>query len=47
MIIWNFNSPVTLLACVIWNFCEYFKLDLGCVAPYVFVYVTNCNGESQ
>jgi hypothetical protein len=35
-IIWNFETPVTLIASCIWNFCEYFEISLGHAAPQVF-----------
>ena len=36
MIFWNFETPLTFLACCVWNFCEYFKLSIGKFAPYLF-----------
>ena len=33
MIIWNFETPVTLLASFVWNFFEYFGLSVGKYAP--------------
>lgn len=36
MIIWNFKTPLTLLACIVWNSSEYFKIPLGRIAHFVF-----------
>ena len=36
MILWNFKTPVTLFACLIWNMTEYFKIPLGKAAPIIF-----------
>jgi hypothetical protein len=35
-IIWNFKTPVTLFASLIWNFCEFFDVSLENFAPIVF-----------
>lgn len=36
MIFWNFKTPITFLACCLWNFSEYSRIGLGKAAPYVF-----------
>ena len=36
MIIWNFKTPVTLIASCVWNFAEYFGIGLGNAAPHIF-----------
>lgn len=36
MILWNFTTPLTLLACALWNFCESARIPLGKLAPYLF-----------
>ncbi len=36
MIIWNFRTPETILASLIWNFCEYFEIRLGKFAAVLF-----------
>ena len=36
MIFWNFETPITLMACCLWNLCEYCNLPLGKLAPHVF-----------
>lgn len=36
MIFWNFDTPITLIACLVWNISEYFKMPLGKFAPKVF-----------
>lgn len=33
---WNFKTPLTLIACCVWNFSEYFDLPLGKFAPTIF-----------
>lgn len=36
MIFWNFKTPITLLACCVWNFCEFFKISMGRFTPTLF-----------
>jgi len=36
MIFWNWKTPITLIACCIWNASEYFNIPLGKYAPIVF-----------
>jgi hypothetical protein len=36
MIFWNFKSPLTLFACIIWNTSEFFDIPLKNLAPIVF-----------
>ena len=36
MIIWNFDTPLTLLSSIVWNLSEYFNIPLGKFAPIVF-----------
>ena len=36
MIIWNFKTPITLIASCVWNFCEYFQISVGKYAPTLF-----------
>jgi len=36
MIIWNFRTPITFIASLMWNFCEYFEISLGRFAPIIF-----------
>jgi len=38
MIIWNFTSARSFVACLLWNFCEFFNLSLGKYAPKIFGY---------
>jgi hypothetical protein len=45
MIFWNFDTPITLIACLVWNSSEYFKIPLGKVAPKVFSLALGRNGE--
>lgn len=45
MMFWNFNSPITLFFCLIWNFCEYFYLSLGKYAPVVFRLALGVKGK--
>ena len=45
MIIWNFKTPLTLMASCIWNFCEYFGIHLGKFAPILFGWVLGCKGK--
>lgn len=33
---WNYDTPVTFLACCLWNFSEWSKISLGKLAPKVF-----------
>ncbi len=47
MIIWNFKTPLTLMACVVWNFSEYFKIPLGKIAPILFGLVIGSNGKQK
>jgi hypothetical protein len=45
-IIWNFNTPVSLLACCIWNFAEVIKINfLGRLAPYILGLAIQCKGK--
>jgi hypothetical protein len=43
MIFWNFDTPITLIACCIWNFCEYFNISLGKYTPLIFELATGYN----
>jgi hypothetical protein len=45
MIFWNFNTPITLIACLVWNISEYFKMPLGKLAPTVFSLALGRNGK--
>lgn len=36
MIFWNYETPLTFLACCLWNFCEHFNISLGKYGPSVF-----------
>jgi hypothetical protein len=36
MIFWNFDTPLTLFACCIWNFCEFFEISAGKFGPTLF-----------
>lgn len=36
MIFWNFKTPLTLFACLVWNFSEYFNMPLGKYAGIIF-----------
>lgn len=45
MIFWNFDTPITLIACLVWNFSEYLKMPLGKFAPKVFSLALGRNGE--
>lgn len=36
MIIWNFDTPITLLASLVWNTSEVLDIPLGKYAPIVF-----------
>jgi len=36
MIIWNFETPISLIACLVWNCSRYFKMPLGKLASKVF-----------
>jgi hypothetical protein len=42
MYIWNFSTPVTLLACLLWNAAEFTKIGLGRFAPSVFGCAIGC-----
>lgn len=45
MIFWNFDTPITLFACLVWNSSEYFKMPLGKFAPKVFSLAIGRGGE--
>lgn len=47
MIFWNYDTPVTLLACLVWNTSEYFYMPLGKSAPYVFSLALGCKGKRK
>ena len=47
MIIWNFKTPITLLASCVWNFCEYFHISIGKFAPILFGLVLGCKGHKK
>ncbi|MEY2702606.1 MAG: hypothetical protein RLY43_1242 [Bacteroidota bacterium] len=47
MIFWNFDTPITLLACVIWNISEYFKMPLGKFAPNIFSLAIGRKGKNN
>ena len=36
MKIWNFKTPLTLVASIVWNASEYLKISLGNSAPVIF-----------
>ena len=46
-IVWNWKTPLSLLASCVWNFCEVFAIDLGDCAPKVFGMMICCRGEEQ
>ncbi len=41
MIMWNFRTPLHLLASLVWNFSEFFGIGLGNLAPHIFGIVIN------
>ena len=45
MIFWNFDTPITLFACLAWNISEYLKMPLGKLAQTVFSLAIGRNGE--
>ena len=45
MIFWNFDTPTTFIACLVWDSSEYFKMPLGKFAPKVFSLALGRNGE--
>ncbi len=45
MIFWNFKNPITFMACVLWNACEYFKINPGRLAPHLFGLATGSKGR--
>lgn len=47
MIFWNFKTPVTLLASLVWNTSEYFYMPLGKSAPYVFSLAFGYRGKKK
>ena len=47
MIFWNFDTPITLFFCLIWNFCEYFYISLGKYTPIVFGLATGYHGNKK
>lgn len=36
MKIWNFKTPLALVASAVWNISEYLKISLGNSAPLIF-----------
>lgn len=36
MKIWNFKTPISLLASIIWNISEFFDVSLRGLAPIIF-----------
>lgn len=47
MIFWNFKTPMTFLACAIWNASEFFDLPSGKYAPIVFELAIGCNKKNE
>ena len=47
MIFWNYNSPLTLIACLIWNSSEYFNVPLGRLAPMIFGLAIGSKGSKN
>jgi hypothetical protein len=47
MIFWNFKTPITFLACVVWNTSEFFDLPLGKFAPTVFELAIGCDKKNE
>jgi hypothetical protein len=45
MIFWNFDTPVTFVACCVWNFLEYFNLSAGKYAPKLFELAIGKSGK--
>lgn len=46
MIFWNFNTPVTLFASLVWNCSEHFKIPLGRFAPKIFSLALGHSGKN-
>jgi hypothetical protein len=47
MIFWNSNTPITLIASLIWNISEFFKISLGKLAPIVFSLALGQKGKRK
>jgi len=47
MIFWNWETPLTLFACCIWNASEYFDMPLGKAAPIVFSLALGCKNTKN
>ena len=47
MIIWNFKTPITFIASLIWNFSEYFNIPLGKSAPVIFGLIVGKKGKRK
>lgn len=48
MIFWNLKTPITFLACCLWNFSEYFDIPLNDnLAPKVFGLAIGNKGKKK
>lgn len=43
--IWNFRTPLSFFASLIWNTAEIFRLDLGKCAPTIFGWMIGCKKQ--
>lgn len=44
-IIWNCKTLNSFIASCVWNFCEFFHINCGRLAPYLFNNVLGIKGE--
>jgi len=45
MYLWNWSTPLTIIASLIWNGCEYFNISLGKYAPIIFGMMIGSKGN--
>lgn len=47
MKIWNFKTPLSFLASIVWNLSELFNIPLKRFAPTVFHFMIGAKGKSK
>lgn len=47
MYFWRYNTPITFLACCIWNLSEFIGIGLGRFAPHVFDCIMEQKGKDK
>lgn len=47
MIFWNYDNPITLFACLIWNISEWTGISLGKIEPIILSLAIGTKGNKQ